>query len=277
LCKPSLHSAAITEFYPYSFLSSRRISLTLRMNSQLIAAAAQNKEVPIQQNLRFGWEEFLKDPWKYILFTAIGIVINVSLFYIPFVGKFVLVVIGLPLQLGIAIYYYHKTKFNDDHFKHFFDGFSYTIELLKFFLYAIIGLLIAMIPLFISVVLLEVAKDTATGTETHFEGSTLSKVLTILYSPIILFLGISILFAPYFIYFQKISAWDSFKTSYQFVKQRWLAYFGFYLIILAISALSAVSVIGLLITTPIVSLAMMHEFFRITQMQQDLQQGKFIE
>jgi hypothetical protein len=103
------------------------------MQAHLLAIAQQKIKVPIRKSLQFGWEEFLKDPWMYILYTSIGAAANLIIFQIPIVGPFALLVIGIPLQLGIAIYYYHKAHLNENNFLHFFEGFSKTIQLLVFF------------------------------------------------------------------------------------------------------------------------------------------------
>jgi hypothetical protein len=60
---------------------------------------------------------------------------------------------------------------------------------------------------------------------------------------------------------------DSIKMSYRFVKPRWWSYFRFYIVIFLIGILGALTIIGMLITTPIISLAMMHQFFTVTKMK----------
>ena len=239
----------------------------INMESHLLAIASEKTMTPIKKSLQFGWEEFLKDPWMYILYTAIGAVANLVIYKIPVIGPFILVVLGLPLQLGIAIYYYQKNNFQDDHFKHFFDGFSHTRELLKFFLIIIGFTLLLMIPLFIIVVITEVSIDIASGGATSSQLSWVTNMVILLYTPFILFATICIILAPYFIYFFKLKAMDSIKMSYRFVKPRWWSYFRFYIVIFLIGILGALTIIGMLITTPIISLAMMHQFFTVTKMK----------
>jgi hypothetical protein len=194
------------------------------------------------------------------------------------------------LQLGIAIYYYKKNNINENHFKHFFDGFFKTFELLKFFIIVIIGILLLMIPLFFTVVIAEVGKDIVNGVGSNGKLSWLTEIAVILYTPIIIFIAICIMLSPYFIYFFKLKALESIKMSYRFVKPRWWSYLRFYLTLFflgiigqllimsfcsllfylipsIVKILIAVSILGMIIISIIISLAMMHQFFTVTKMK----------
>jgi hypothetical protein len=234
------------------------------MHASLLAIAQQKIKVPIRKSLQFGWEEFLQDPWRYILFTSIGAIINLILFQIHIVGPFALLVLGIPLQMGIAIYYYHKAHLNENGFKHFFEGFSKTWQLLLFFGFVILTLLLLLIPLFAAVTIAEASKDAIMGATSDALGWP-TKVVIALYTPVIVFFSISIILSPYFIYFFELSAKDSFRISFYFFKRNWIYFLGFYLIIYLIGLLGAVTVVGLVVTTPVISLAVFHQFFAITQ------------
>lgn len=240
------------------------------MDSQLLAQAKTPFTISIKKSLRFGWEAFLQDPWMYILFTLIGICINLIIYQIPVISSFVMVIIGLPLQLGIAIYYYKKNEQGQASYKDFFDGFKRTKSLLKFFLIVITGTIIALIPLFITVVLVEVNSDIAAGINigtAETEYALITKIIIALYSPVILFLCTSIIFAPYFIYFYKKESWEAIQLSFHFVKPRWFAFFIFYVFIFLIGFLSMLPLfLGLLIATPVTSLATFHLFFNSTNL-----------
>ncbi len=234
------------------------------MDNQLLAAAATPNYVPTKSSLRFAWEEFLKDPWMYIAFTVLGMVINVIAYQIPVIKGFLLLGVGLPLGLGIASYYFKKMH-KEQGFVHFFDGFSQMKQLLLLLAYIMLGFLVLMIPLFIMVVLLEVSKDVVTNTNDVGETFTWpTKIAVALYTPIVFFLSISIVFAPYFIFFFKQKAWDAIILSYKFTRPRWFSFFIFYAILFLLSLLSALPVLGLLITTPIISLAIFHQFYSLT-------------
>ena len=57
------------------------------MESHLLAIASEKTMTPIKKSLQFGWEEFLKDPWMYILYTAIGAVANLVIYKIQLYSK----------------------------------------------------------------------------------------------------------------------------------------------------------------------------------------------
>jgi hypothetical protein len=266
------------------------------MESHLLAIASEKTMTPIKKSLQFGWEEFLKDPWMYILYSAIAAGLNFSIYFLfdflghHLFGECLLIILGLPLQLGIAIYYYKKNNINENHFKHFFDGFFKTFELLKFFIIVIIGILLLMIPLFFTVVIAEVGKDIVNGVGSNGKLSWLTEIAVILYTPIIIFIAICIMLSPYFIYFFKLKALESIKMSYRFVKPRWWSYLRFYLTLFflgiigqllimsfcsllfylipsIVKILIAVSILGMIIISIIISLAMMHQFFTVTKMK----------
>jgi hypothetical protein len=236
----------------------------LFMDNQLLAAAATPNYVPTKSSLRFAWEEFLKDPWMYIAFTILGMIINVIAYQIPVIKGFILLGLGLPLGLGIASYYFKKMQ-QEAGFVHFFDGFNQMKELLLLLVYILLGFLLMMIPLFIMVVLLEVGKDVVTNTANTTETFTWpTKIAVALYTPIVFFLSISIVFAPYFIFFFKQKAWDAIVLSYKFTRPRWFSFFVFYAILFLVSLLSALPVLGLLVSTPMISLAIFHQFYSLT-------------
>ena len=266
------------------------------MESHLLAIASEKTMTPIKKSLQFGWEEFLKDPWIYIIYSVIAAALNFSIYFLfdfvgyHLIGKCLLIILGLPLQLGIAIYYYKKNNINENHFKHFFDGFVKTFELLKFFLIVIVGLLLLMIPLFFTVVFAEVGKDIVDGVGSNGKLSWMTEIAVILYTPIIIFIAICIMLSPYFIYFFKLKALESIKMSYRFVKPRWWSYLRFYLTLFFlgiigqllimsfcslvfylipsfVKLLIAVSILGMIIISIIISLAMMHQFFTVTKMK----------
>jgi hypothetical protein len=258
------------------------------MQVNLLELASRKKIITIKKSLQFGWETFLKNPWFYVLYTGIGMLVNLLIAYIPIIGPFILFAIGLPLQLGIASFWYFKNQHRDASFKHFFDVFFTTKNLIIFLLIVCAFLLAIMIPLFVVTVAGEVTNDIATGGTTSKTLSWPTTVAVILYTPIILFFTISIVWAPYFIYFYQMTAWQSIKMSYAFIKPRWFSYLLFYLVIVGISMLGAISglilslygsfdifgfnlqnilsVIGLLITTPIISLAVFYQFFQLTEL-----------
>jgi hypothetical protein len=263
---------AITEYYLFYKTIVAKYLLTLLpiqsriMQANLLALASKKTIIPIKKCLQFGWETFLKDPWLYVLFTVIGMAANLLIVQIPIVGPFVLFAIGVPLQLGIASFWYFKNQHQSTAFKHFFDAFYTLKELIIFLLLVLSCLLVLLIPLFITVVLAEVGKDMATGAATTDATSWPTTIAILLYSPVILFFSISIVWAPYFIYFYKMSAWQSIKMSYAFIKPRWFSYLLFYLVIVGISIIGAITFVGLLITTPIISLAVFYQFFQLTKL-----------
>jgi hypothetical protein len=238
------------------------------MQPQLLAESSKHTVISAKKSLLFAWNEFLKDPWAYILYTLAGMAINLLVNLIPGVGKFLLLFVGLPLQLGVAIYFFNKKQNPDAPYKDFFLGFSKIKELCVFLITFLLGFLIALIPLFLMIVFAEMGAESVSGTEESSLG--LPSIIVIgLYTPVIFFLSVSMAFAPYFIYFNNETAWDSMKLSYYFTKNRWFAFFVFYFIIILITMLGALPIVGILVTAPVASLAVFHQFYTTTKLRED--------
>jgi uncharacterized membrane protein len=234
------------------------------MYQYLLATASDKNSFSIKESILAGWEAFLKNYLPYVLFVAIGAAINYICYQIPLVGGFLLLLIGLPMQLGTSIYYHHTLvdePTENTKWQYFYKGFSKWIDLTTLLIIILVALVMAFIPLAVFAATLDELKIFKTQVSETEEWSL--KIASYLLSPFAFYAIICLALAPYFIYFYEVKAWASIKLSFKFIKNKFWHFTLFYLCVLAINTLAGFTLIGLAITVPVTSIANFEVFKKI--------------
>ncbi len=223
----------------------------------------------IKDSLMIGWEEFLKNYLPYILFVAAVALLNLGLAQVPVLGPVLLVIIGLPLQMCIILYY-HKSLNQEVEYTDLLLGFNWFTPFVKLLLTILLLLVIILIPLFIIITFVEVGAEQINGAVSNTGINLPGKIAIGLYSPIILLFGLCVVLAPFFVCFKGMDAWPALKESLRLIKSRFWYFFSFYIIVLAINIAGGATILGIVITLPVTSIATYIMFNRVVDFDEEI-------
>jgi hypothetical protein len=217
--------------------------------------------------IEYATQEFLKQPLFYIGFTVLSLVAPLILaaLFSKFglsatPAFFIMLLINPPLQLGTAAYLHHKHETNTQNFLFFFRPFRR--ELVDIFVFSILTI-VALIVITVPAVTMQTIME-QNGVIDVGEAAPLSLTIVRLLTLVaILFYGVAMMFAPYYIYFYKLNAIKAMKQSLAVIKSSWFWFLGLYIAIgaLVLAGLLAV-VVGIIATLPIARIASYYVFAR---------------
>ena len=198
---------------------------------------------------------FGRNAGLFIGYVVVVFLISTILSVIPFVGFIANLLISSTLTAGYYIGA-HKTYENENpSFSNFFDGFQKWAQLFITSLLSGIFVLIAMIPalIYLSLTVGLAALSNVGRDMSEIAGLFLGMNILVVF--LLLFLGalvgVLFLYAPFFVLFDDMEAWEAIKASANTVKKQFFMHLLFGLvwgIIILISALPLF--LGLLVTIP---------------------------
>ncbi len=222
---------------------------------------AQEKiNLNIEEAIKLAWKEFKEDAPNYIGYTLISLVLSMLTGFLPRIGLFAGLIIGLPLQMGNSGYYHKKINENSTEFNNFFSAFNKTGPLLIYNLIIIGCGILLIIPIAIIAAIYNITPE-AMPTNPGFI------IISIIFIAAFLLVAVCINFAPYFITFFNATPIEAIKLSINFVKPRIGQFIIFYLLATLIAIAGALClVVGLIIAIPIIRLAYYNIFANITKL-----------
>lgn len=179
--------------------------------------ATGGDQAPRESYLKTGWHLFKQYPWGFIGFTALVLLIQAGLGYLPKVGWMV-VFIQYPLMFGFVTVSSRLIQAERPQFGDFFNGFAFLLTLLLLGvvsqIFIILGLLLLVVP----------------G----------------VYLLVGFFLG------PWFVLDRRVGFWEAMQLSRRAVQPHWFELFGLFLLIILINLLGVLALgVGLLVTIPV--------------------------
>jgi uncharacterized membrane protein len=236
--------------------------------SKLIHIAEQKKSFDPIHSLDQGFKECSSDVGNYVGYTVLSGLIQFGIGFIPVINIVAALIIGLPLQLGQAHFWHMKKSGAKPTFNNFFDPFQ---KVGKLFSYNVILMLCALLLIFPIIIIAAIFGITV-GDKESLEALNLGNtgilsftIILLLFTAVLVYLSVSIILAPYLIYFYDINATDALKLSFKFTKKQWSQYFKFYLLagIVFLAGLVCFFV-GVLVAIPTIRLAYYHLFAEVT-------------
>ncbi len=167
-----------------------------------------------------GWEIFIKNIVKYIIFSAIFIGVfflnSIIAMGIPG-GENILNAITSPVLIaGLYIAIYHSTK-SDITISHLFRGFDYFVPLLIYSIVSSIFILIGAFALIIPAI----------------------------------YLSIAYAFSTFFIIFHKLDFWQAMEYSRKIITKKWWSFFGLFIVLGLLNVVGIMFLlVGVLFTLP---------------------------
>ncbi len=236
----------------------------LKLKSLLPMSNVQSRLDSISQNgydfklsdyISQGFNIFSKNAGLFIIFLCANFAISIILGIIPFLGQIVSFLISSALIAGFYIVADKTYNKENATFSNFFDGFNLWLEL---FLSSLIGgllIITAMLPAFFYLIVtigfagltdIEDISDSPLGVLT---GVNIFIVFILFFLGALV--GLLFIYAPLFIYFEKLSAWDAIVASAKVVSKNIFMHilFGiawFFIIIISVIPLG----LGLLVAIP---------------------------
>jgi hypothetical protein len=218
----------------------------------------------LQNDYRFQFGEYISKGFNifgrnagmfigyFILYIGITIVLGI----IPFLGQIVSFLIGGALAAGVYIVA-DKTERNEDtQFGNFFDGFQSWVPLMLSVLLQVVIYLAVFIPFFAYIFLTIGISSFMGGEKPEFSSSQAVTfgLMMLAFFCVLFYFAFSFIYAPMFIVFDKMDAWESLMMSRRFVSKHFFTHFFFLFawgFIIMISALPLL--LGLLVTIPAVA------------------------
>ncbi len=221
--------------------------------NRLEDALASGYSFQIGEYISKGFNIFGRNAGMFLGYILIYLFLTVCLGLIPILGQLVSVLISGALAAGVYIVA-DKTDRNEDvQFGNFFDGFQSWTPLFVSIVLQVVIFIAAIIP-FMFYFFAKMDFVNLSSFEDRPDLSVLDGFVAFAFFATLMYLAFSFIYAPLFIVFDKMDAWESLQMSRKFVGKHLFAHVLFLFawgIILIISALPIG--LGLLVTIPAVS------------------------
>jgi uncharacterized membrane protein len=240
------------------------------VQSRLDAISQNGYNFRLGDYISQGFNIFGKNAGLFIGYLLVYFMISIVLGLIPLIGSIGSLLISGALAAGFIIVAEKTAKGDYVSFSNFFDGFKDWVNL--FLVGLISGLLVvlAVIPaiayLFITIGLDGLVGGGFDGYSNPFSALTAINILIfILLIFAALFVAIFFIYAPLFVVFEKMQAWDSIVASAKLVSKNIVMHFIFLIAWLFIFLISAIPLgLGLLVTIPAYQCALYAAWSNIT-------------
>ena len=185
--------------------------------TSLLPSAPGGDQAPRESYLKTGWHLFKQYPGGFIGFTALVLLIQTGLGYLPKVGWMVLF-IQYPFMFGFVTVSSRLIQGERPQFGEFFEGFRFlpTLVLLGVVsqIFIVLGLLLLVVP----------------G----------------------VYLMVGFFLAPWFVLDRRVGFWEAMQLSRRAVQPHWFELFGLFLLIVLVNLLGILALgVGLLVTIPV--------------------------
>ena len=196
-----------------------------------------------------GIEIIKKDIGLYIGYTVVYFLIVIITAIIPLLGIIALFLIAAPLAAGFILGVHKSSRNEILEFGDFFKGFDYFAQLLVLQLIQGLIILVIMIPLL--VIFGSSFYMIASGNIPDFSIGIVGILIVILVYAAMFFIYISYIFAPHFIIFGNMPAWEAMETSRKIAAKKFFPILGLVLILSIINLIGCLPCyLGLLFTLP---------------------------
>jgi uncharacterized membrane protein len=241
--------------------------------NKLLQIADQKRDFNAIAAFDKGFRETISDFTNYVGFTVLSLAIQIGVGFLPIINVIIALISGLPLQLAHAHFVNKKLKGEKLVFNSFFDTFQKVVPLLVYNIVLVASSLALLFPL----ILIAAIFGIEVGSEQTLEDLNLSTtqlaafgISTILFFLLFIYLAVSIILAPYFVYFYNIPAFDALKLSFKFTHKRWFKFLGFYLLSgLVVLAGFMCFMVGIAVAIPVVRIAYYYLFEQVTGLRDE--------
>ncbi len=225
-------------------------------NDRLEAILSNDYRFQFGEYISKGFNLFGRNAGMFIGYLLLSGLITVLIAIIPLLGIIALLGISGALSAGNFIVADKTERGEYVEFGNFFDGFKSWLPLMLNLLLQGVVFFVACIP-FIAYLGLTIGFSTFTsGDRPEFsaaQGTTVG-FLVLAFFCLLIYLSYSFIYAPFFIVFEKMDAWEAMNMSRRFVSKHFFVHFFFYMVwgfIITISCLPFF--LGLLVTIPALS------------------------
>lgn len=220
-----------------------------------------------------GFDIFKKNIGGFVGYTLLsGLIITVA-GIIPLINIFAYLVLVPALFVGYYLVAHRLARGERSDFGDFFKGFDYTGQLLLWFLLVFLAVLILMIPA--GIAMYSTFSNFANIDSSEYMDnpfwiySVIPAWAYLFYLPII-YLGVSWRWAPMFIIFNKMNAWDAIVMSHRITAKTWWMQLLFCFVLYVIAMVGfLVLLVGALFTYPAVLCMDYAAFAQVTQLNRE--------
>lgn len=219
------------------------------------------------------WDTFKDYPGHYIGFTILIFMLSMIVGLIPFVSQFYSISVGASLGLGFAVFTFMVNTQKDERFERFFGGLKFILPITVVgILQTLLFLLVAspLIYMFKDVVV-ELMEDSSPEAIIEVMGNFSGNGLLIsMIGLLIMFLWISLRWAPLLIIFHDYSPIEALKTSWILVNKNIGGHLIFLLLMILVSILGVLAFfVGLLAAIPVIQISEYYGFSEVTGLESD--------
>jgi len=210
------------------------------INPTLRKSLESNYDFKFENYISRGFDITGKFGLSYVGFSILSILFMMVVELIPTIGNYINVLVVLPvLNVGFYIVAHHISLNKGFHFDQFFDGFKKVDQLF------IVALIPTAISYIINYVLFSLVGDMSPidleslsenfSIEEYFQLIIASFSITffLIFLPMI-YLYVAWSFAPLFVIFYDMPAWEALETSRQLITKKWFTFFAFYFVLVLI-------------------------------------------
>lgn len=224
-------------------------------------------EVRIGDYISKGFTLMGRNTGGFIGYFLLVMLINVVLAIIPFVGSLASMVISPALSVGPYIV---ANKLDRDEFTQFSDFFKGFDKLGNLFLTSLLTALIIAGAILPGIIMLFSSGFDFEYFEFTDPNPTILTISILLMLLPVVYLGVSYAFAPMFVWFYDLGAWQAMEASRKIIGKQW----GMMLILLIAIGIVAMAglillVIGILFTAPAMNCALYAAFADITRLDEE--------
>jgi len=238
-------------------------------------------------NYRFNFEKYISRGFDitglfsggYIGFTFLYIIISLIIGSIPEIGEYVNALLVFPVLTAGYYIVAKQVSFNEGfNFDQFFEGFKdignlMIVALIPFAISSLVTLAFGLNPNF--------WEEAIMNNLGELDFSVLLASLSIgvlLVSIPIIYLTVAWSFAPHFVVFYKMPAWEAMETSRQLITKRWFSFFGFAIVQVLIIMLGALLIcVGILYFIPAAMNASYAAFEDITKFYEEVEEDDILD
>lgn len=204
-----------------------------------------------------GFDIFKNNAGLFIGYLIVYYLIHFILGLLPFIGQLGTLLISTPLTLGFYIVA-HKTYNREEvSFSNFFDGFTEWAQLLVAGLLSFLIVMIAFVPAIIFLLItlgtafLQDAEDIGSGYNPFLYLGFANLMIVFLLFMVAAMVAMLFFYAPLFVYFEKLTAWNAIVLSAKVVSKQFFMHILFGIVWFIIIIISAIPLgLGLLVTIP---------------------------
>ncbi len=208
-----------------------------------------------------GFDIFKKQMGLFIGFFVLSTIIGQVLAFIPLLGPIAQIIISPILSAGYIFVAYKVTYDKPVEFSNFFDGFKNNpaqFVIISLLTLLIIGVLAAIIvvPIFFTTFSFDLFTSSdfsdpywlSNFIQDYFP--TIFIAFGILIIPMV-YIGISLMYAPHFVIFGKMEAWEAIKASRRFTNKHFFSFLGLLVVIMLLNIAGVLALfVGILFTAP---------------------------